>query len=135
MNNLLNRMAKNSSGSKTGPLFAKCAVLVAIGALFSSGCCRGPALPVETISGEGISKTIARDDNFDLVLNGANCRVVVQSGTVRSMSVKGNGHEVAVNPEAKVLKVSVSGNDNLVRLPDGSEATQVTSWGNGNTVD
>lgn len=99
----------------------------------SSGC--RPVLPIEAIDGQGVAKTVARDDRFDLHVTGGKCSVVVDQGAVRTLSVTGDDHSVTIGAAVTVEEVSISGNHNRVELADGVTAPQVIMSGNDNLVE
>jgi hypothetical protein len=109
-------------------------LLAILAAAVSSGCHR-IVLPIETVAGQGITRTVARDDQFDLQITGAQCNVAIDRGVVRSLTVTGDNHVVTIDPAATVSQVSVYGNDNRVDFPSGVSAPQIITWGNGNSVE
>jgi hypothetical protein len=94
----------------------------------------GSEFPTESVTGDGVSKTIARDGEFDLAVSGKRCTVIVDRGTVRSLSVIGDGNVVTIRPAAKVLGVKLTGNDNHVKVPPGTTRPNLSITGNHNVV-
>jgi len=109
-------------------------LLVILTTALSSGCYR-TVLPIEAVVGQGTTKTVARDDQFDLQVEGSQCNVVVDRGDVRSLTVTGDNHVVTIDPAATVSEVSIYGSGNRVDFPSGVSAPQIFTWGNSNSVE
>ena len=103
-------------------------VIGALLLLVAAGC--GPGVPTESVSGNGQSRTICREGEFDLTVDGNGNTVVVTGGAVRRLSAVGNGHQITVQKGVPVEAIDLNGNDITVRIPADVEPARVSNNGN-----
>ncbi len=106
-------------------------------ALFVGGCSpetkAPPDMPVLMYAAHQQSESIARDDEFDLVLLGDDQTIVVTKGTVRRLIASGRREQITIRPGAKIRVIVINGNRVTVRIPADASPT-ITILGSNSQV-